>query len=69
MSTEGSRTWHHEPASPVLVTYVKFLEGFGYRCHTIADDGTVAPVSDVKSFFLSKEFLKSPVINVVFKVA
>jgi FkbM family methyltransferase len=49
------------------LTYVRFLEALGYQCHTIADDGSTAVIPDVKAFFLSKEFLKSPVINVVFK--
>jgi FkbM family methyltransferase len=49
------------------LTYVKFLESFGYQCHTIGEGGTIEPVPDVKAFFTSKEFLKSPIVNVVFK--
>ncbi|HLN29809.1 MAG TPA: FkbM family methyltransferase [Gemmataceae bacterium] len=51
------------------LTYVKFLESFGYKCHTIGDGGAIAPIPDVKAFFTAKEFLKSPVVNVVFKAA
>jgi len=51
------------------LTYVRFLEALGYRCHTIGDDGTPSLIPDVKAFFLSKEFLKSPVVNVVFQQA
>ena len=33
------------------------------------DDGTTTLMPDAKAFFLSKEFLKTPVVNVVFKQA
>jgi FkbM family methyltransferase len=49
------------------LTYVRFLEALGYRCHTIDADGNVTLIPDTKAYFLSKEFLQSPVVNVVFK--
>lgn len=49
------------------LTYVRFLEALGYRCHTIGDDGSLTVIPDTKAHFLSQEFLKSPVVNVVFK--
>jgi hypothetical protein len=51
-----------------VLEYVRFLEGFGYRCHAIGDDGSARPI-DPNQFFGSAQFLKSPVVNVVFMPA
>jgi FkbM family methyltransferase len=52
-----------------VLEYVKFLKGFGYRCHTICDNGTTTEMSEPGRWFSSAEFLKSPIVNVAFKPA
>ena len=52
-----------------VLEYVEFLEDFGYRCHTICDDGTTTEIANPGRLFSTAEFLKSPVMNVVFNAA